>query len=364
MESVANDGCDSFDDDLDWILEKLTDRAGGSFGVIVRFVDGVDAPALMARTSAAASLSESATRQITTALRQHPSTPPPSESDELATSTPLLLHGSTGGAIRLLYLRFRPAPGVDIVAAVGRPESSFALLQSMVARRLYPVLARYLRLWWMHRTERRRAHAFESTLELAELGIMLLDRRGQLVYENSYVRKILDEGDGMRRAGSSIVPVDLADSLRLQAAVQHALLCNVTSDRDANLQAPLILLRRGEPKRSLILTVLPHRQRAIDPDDPAVILYVLHPEHDMRKCLAPVYRIYGLTPAESRLVTELVKGANLLEVANGMSISIATVRGQLKQVFDKTRTNRQAELVGVMLASAVRSSVKVDLSLM
>ena len=38
-------------------------------------------------------------------------------------------------------------------------------------------------------------------------------------------------------------------------------------------------------------------------------------------------------------------------------------RAQLKHVFDKTRTNRQAELVRLMLASAVRSSRHVDLSL-
>jgi DNA-binding CsgD family transcriptional regulator len=177
------------------------------------------------------------------------------------------------------------------------------------------------------------------------------------------VRKILDEGDGMRRAGRSILPLNPADSLRLQVAIQHAVMCNAAGAPDASWQAPLILLRRGEEQRALILTVLPHHGRAVDPGDAAAIAYVLHPERDVRKCLAPVYRIYGLTAAEARLVTELVNGANLVEAANGMSLSVATVRAQLKHVFDKTRTNRQAELVRVMLASAVRSSVSVDMSL-
>lgn len=359
---IVDDGCDSFDDDMGWILERLTERAGGNFGLIFRFIDGFDTPLLLARTGDAAALPAVAIRQLAEELRPHRASPFQLEVPELVASGPIALLG-TPGSIRLLHMAFQPSPGVDIIAAVCRPASSFALLEGLVARRLYPVLARYIRLWWMHRTERRRASAFETAIDLAELGIILLDRRGQLLYENAYVRKILNDSDGMRRAGSSIAPCDLADSVRFQVAIQHALTRNGASDPDAALQAPLVLLRRGEPRRALILTVLPYPRRAVDPGDAAAIIYVLHPEHDMRRCLTPVYRIYGLTAAESRLVTELVKGSTLVEAAGSMNVSLPTVRAQLKQVFDKTRTNRQAELVKVMLTSAVRSSVSVDLSL-
>lgn len=296
-------------------------------------------------------------------LRHHLPRQPQLETHELAVSEPMRLRGEGAGAIRLLHMAFQPAPGVHIVAAICRHEHSFALLQGMVARRLYPVLERYIRLWWMHRTERRRADAFENAVDIAELGVILLDRRGQLLFQNAYVRRILDGGDGMRRVGNTVMPTDNADALRLQAAVQHALLCNVAAERDASRDVPLILLRRGGPLRSLIVTIVPHPARAVDPGDAAAIMYVLHPEHDMRKCLAPVYRIYGLTLAEARLVTEMVKGSNLLEAATLMNVTVATVRAQLKQIFEKTRTNRQAELVRLMLASAIRSSVSVDLSL-
>jgi DNA-binding CsgD family transcriptional regulator len=359
---MLDDGCNSFDEDLGWILDKLNERAGGSFGLIVRFVEGVGTPALMACTESAAALPAGAMERFIAELRRCLPAAPDAETHELAVSAPVRLQDSSS-PMRLLHMNFRPTPGVDIVVAVGRPESSSALLHGIVARRLYPVLSRYFRLWWLHRTERRRASAFETALDRAELGIALVDRSGQLVYENAYVRTILDDADGMRRAGKGMVPTNAADSLRLQVSLAHAIACNGDSSLDAIWQAPLILLRRGEQKRALILTVLPHRGRAVDRGDAAAIVYVLHPERDVRKCLAPVYRIYGLTPAEARLVTELVNGANLLEAANGMSISIATVRAQLKQVFDKTRTNRQAELVRVMLSSAVRSSVNVDLSL-
>lgn len=358
----SHDGCDSFDDDLAWILDKLTERSGGHLGVIVRFVEGIEAGALMARTSGAAALPEGSIDQLKAELRRSLALRTTSDRQELSASRTFRLAG-VPDALRLIYLSFEPAPGVCIVAAVGRGESSSSLLQNLVARRLHPVLERYVRLWWMHRTERRRARALESAVELAELGMLLLDRRGQLLYENAYARRILDAADGIRRSSRSLVASNPADAVRLQAAIHHALVGNLAQDPYACWQAPLVQLRRGENARALILTAMSHRGRAVDPDDAAVIVYVLHPECDLRQSLVPACRIYGLTAAEGRLVNGLVRGASLPEVADELHISLATVRAQLKHVFGKTRTNRQSELVRVMLASAVRSSVSVDLTL-
>jgi len=358
--AAIDDGCESYDEDIGWILDRLTDRAGGSFGVIFRCLDGA-APAPMASTSVSGVLPADLLQQVADHLLDDQRE---AQSDELVGSSVLQLQSSDGvHATRLLFMEFRPAAGVQIFAVVGRPDHSALLLQRLVAKRLHPVLARYIRLWWMHRTERRRAYAFETAIDEAELGVLLLDRRGQLVYENAYSRRILDDGDGMRRIGKTFYPVHAADSLRLQAAVQHALLGNQSGQKDGNWQAPLVLLHRGNDKRPLMLTILAHRRRAVDPDDPAVIVHLLHPERDMCKSLAPACRIYGLTSAESRLVVELVNGASLLEFASGNHISAATARSQLKHVFEKTRTSRQAELIKVMLASAMRCSASVDLTL-
>jgi DNA-binding CsgD family transcriptional regulator len=56
-------------------------------------------------------------------------------------------------------------------------------------------------------------------------------------------------------------------------------------------------------------------------------------------------QIFGLTPAEARLALLLVGGDSVNEVAERLHLSVATVRTQLKAVFEKTHTHRQAELV-------------------
>ena len=58
---------------------------------------------------------------------------------------------------------------------------------------------------------------------------------------------------------------------------------------------------------------------------------------------------YGLSVAECRLVEKLVGGADIKAICQQLGISQNTARSQLKAVFRKTGTNRQAELIKLIL---------------
>src|SRR5947208_2110656 len=60
---------------------------------------------------------------------------------------------------------------------------------------------------------------------------------------------------------------------------------------------------------------------------------------------------FGLTPAEARLALHLVTGETLRSAAAKLSISYETARTQLKNIFNKTKTRRQAELVILILTT-------------
>jgi len=60
---------------------------------------------------------------------------------------------------------------------------------------------------------------------------------------------------------------------------------------------------------------------------------------------------FGLTQAEARLALHLVAGETLRCAAVKLSITYETARSQLKSIFKKTRTHRQAELVIVVLTA-------------
>jgi DNA-binding CsgD family transcriptional regulator len=59
---------------------------------------------------------------------------------------------------------------------------------------------------------------------------------------------------------------------------------------------------------------------------------------------------FGLTKAEARLALSLAAGASLPSMAQAFDVKLTTVRSQLQQVFAKTGTSRQAELVAVLLS--------------
>lgn len=59
-------------------------------------------------------------------------------------------------------------------------------------------------------------------------------------------------------------------------------------------------------------------------------------------------KAFGLTPCEACVAAALAKGLSLNEIAKQRSVEIGTVRGQLKSVFIKTGTRRQAELVAML----------------
>lgn len=55
-----------------------------------------------------------------------------------------------------------------------------------------------------------------------------------------------------------------------------------------------------------------------------------------------------LTPAESRIAHGIARGEPLSAIAKANGISIGTARTQLKSVFVKTGTHRQAQLVALL----------------
>lgn len=58
---------------------------------------------------------------------------------------------------------------------------------------------------------------------------------------------------------------------------------------------------------------------------------------------------YGLTPAETRIALALAEGRQLAQIAASFNISRTTVAFHMRNIFQKTRTSRQAELVALLL---------------
>jgi DNA-binding CsgD family transcriptional regulator len=114
-------------------------------------------------------------------------------------------------------------------------------------------------------------------------------------------------------------------------------------------------IKQGD-RRPLIVRAVP-----IDPaaraeiDGAALALLLIVPEDCPEPSDAILQQVFGMTRAESRIATRLLCGESLREIASETGVAIGTVRSQMKALFAKTSTKRQAELVALLTRIAMIS---------
>ncbi|HYD76314.1 helix-turn-helix transcriptional regulator [Ramlibacter sp.] len=82
---------------------------------------------------------------------------------------------------------------------------------------------------------------------------------------------------------------------------------------------------------------------------PVVMLIFYHPASAPSIDSGLLYAVFGLTPAECRVATLLAEGLPVKRIAEIQGTQHDTVRKQLRSIYQKTATNRQPELVRLLL---------------
>lgn len=222
--------------------------------------------------------------------------------------------------------------------------------------RLATPLDRAIRLFERIVTLERRQIVANAAIETAGIGVILVSAEGEALLTNTIADEMLAAGDGLHLSHGrlrALTPADTAtllDHVRAKAAEQQA-------EPDWQVYAPLALPRADHP---LPLTVIVRPGPPFRPlRNPLVRTAMLVLRDPARRPVIPgatLGRLFGLTPAEALLASELARGASLDEAADQLGIRRNTARTQLQAVFAKTGVNRQGELVRVLLSSAAALS--------
>lgn len=211
----------------------------------------------------------------------------------------------------------------------------------------------YLDLWWQRRCAVELNDGFRRALDQLDMGVVLLDGAGSIVFSNVRADRLLDNGDGLRRLGRSLGATAFEDAVRLQTAISMAL----QADAPCENALPLTLRReRGRPVAAAVVRIPREPSHLCDP---RALVFLLDPDRDVERLLGPVCGGYGLTATEAQLVKSIVGGATLAEAADMQRIRLDTARSYLKQVFAKTGTHRQADLVRVILSGVIHAGPAV-----
>jgi DNA-binding CsgD family transcriptional regulator len=139
----------------------------------------------------------------------------------------------------------------------------------------------------------------------------------------------------------------------------HALI-HSCSEQSTRLRGGKIAIRcnHGKGDFGMQIEVLPlpggaHFMAIGIPRPVAIVVVTDHSAQD-HKLFERLRDTYALTPAEARLAIEVISGEGRNAAAARLGISLSTVRTHLSRVFEKTGTQRQAELVRVVSQLAAK----------
>jgi DNA-binding CsgD family transcriptional regulator len=252
----------------------------------------------------------------------------------------------------IMVLRYPVESGVVTVTVRyrggDRPSDFFANGQAVRRRSL---LEPFLRLWVLQLRATSWATDLVCAIDRLDVATFHFDDQARLLFGNDAGRAMIATSNGLHQAGASLCGATLADTVALQSAIDDVIQAGRVIEGGGR-ECPVVALGR-ENRRPLLAVVA-----AIDPDremkgGTAVVVYVIDPDQELQSRLQPVCKLYCLSPVETKLACLLADGASLADAAACISVREQTARSYLKQIFAKTHTTRQAELVGVLLKSAV-----------
>jgi DNA-binding CsgD family transcriptional regulator len=231
-----------------------------------------------------------------------------------------------------------------------RTQSQFTDADCELMSALIPHLGRALKLQRdLGLVSVERNAAFDALDNMA-LGIIIIDSDARIKFSNEAARQIAAARDGLRlTAGRLVVDESDGDSIRKRAQrlIKAALSGQMTPGEAFEIARP----SGGEPYTALI-SALGNSQTRVGwntLDEQFAIVYVRDPYQPDETRAEILQRLYGLMPSQARLADLLASGYSLKDAAQKLGITIFSARQYLKLIFQKTSTNRQAELTRKVL---------------
>ena len=173
----------------------------------------------------------------------------------------------------------------------------------------------------------------EAALARLSVGVVVVDASAKVLFANQVGARLMREGDGLSLGSDGICRAGIP--ARTQA-LRDLVAAAVTTG-----EGGVMSLNRRDGLRPLAL--------AVCGTGPNATLYVNDPDQTPLPSPAELGKLLALTPAEARLSHALASGAALEEAAMTCGITVGTARAYLKQIFLKTGTQRQADLVRLIL---------------
>jgi DNA-binding CsgD family transcriptional regulator/PAS domain-containing protein len=185
-------------------------------------------------------------------------------------------------------------------------------------------------------------------LEVMPGAMVLVDAKLRIVFANAGARRLLGAGDGIGQDSQGLCGACPSNTAALRRCVSEA---TGTGADHGTCPGGVVVLPRPSGARPWVATIIPLRMQglAVGPRRPAAAVFVADIECPPRPRLDRLHALFGLTIAEARVALLLAEGKGVNHVATTLGLSRSTVKTHLQRTLEKTGTNRQAELVKLVV---------------
>ena len=196
--------------------------------------------------------------------------------------------------------------------------------------------------------------ATTDALNRLPIGLVLQDDQGKICLLNLAAQAILEQKDGLYIERHGLKAANRDENQQLHTMIATA--SSISLGRGFESMGALAISRPSMRRPyALIVSPLP-RKRFPSPfefEEAVVALFINDPNAQNEPLEDVLGSVFALTRAESRLAAILAQGKSLEEACDTLCISRETGRTHLKHIFGKTQTNRQGELIRLLLKCPV-----------
>jgi DNA-binding CsgD family transcriptional regulator len=190
--------------------------------------------------------------------------------------------------------------------------------------------------------------ALQAAFERSGMAMLVLSYEGRILFASRGANAILREADAIRAVNGCLRPVSRCTAERLATLLSEA--TGAGSASDCPVGGALTIERASRRPLTILVAPLHAARGNISASIPAAILFIKDPELSTL-AVGTLQEMFGLTRAEAALAKELADGRSIEDIATARRIRLSTARTQLKAIFAKTATNRQAQLVAMLLGT-------------
>lgn len=174
-------------------------------------------------------------------------------------------------------------------------------------------------------------------LDYFPVGVILADSTGAILYMNAAAAEVVQRDDGLHVHHTQLTAHNRGEELRLRALI-------------GGRRSGGVLISHPDRKHPYQLWVVPlHATRSTRSPCVATLVFICDSERARADAEGVLEDFYEFTPSEARLANQLMNGATLADSAATLGIRLQTAKSHLKRIFSKTHTQRQSELVHLLM---------------